>query len=108
MIRRYFHGKFKRRIEANPYERGRSHSDKLALVSVYPIRKDNGHSGRSRRWQNNSLGALVEQLEEIMDAEAQYMENIPENLQNSIRYEAASQSVQLLEKAIDNLNEVYE
>jgi len=62
----------------------------------------------TRQQRRKALGVLVEQLEMVMDAESQYMENIPENLQNSIRYEAAGRSVQALQEAIDNLNEVFE
>ena len=62
----------------------------------------------TRQQRRNALASLIEQLEVIMDAEAQYRDNIPENLQNSIRYEAASASVQALQEAIDNLDEVYE
>jgi len=62
----------------------------------------------TRQQRRKALVILIEQLEAIMDAESQYMENIPENLQNSIRYEAASQSTRTLQDAIDNLNEVYE
>ena len=62
----------------------------------------------TRQRRRKALAALIEQLEVIMDAESQYMDNIPENLQNSIRHEAASLSIQALQNAIDNLNEVYE
>ena len=62
----------------------------------------------TRQQRRKALNVLVQQLEAIRSAELQYMENIPENLQNSIRYEAASQSMQALQDAIDNLNEVYE
>jgi len=62
----------------------------------------------TRQQRRKALSALIEQLEKIMDAESQYMENIPENLRNSVRYDAASQSTQVLQAAIDGLNEVYE
>ena len=62
----------------------------------------------TRQQRRKALSKLVKQLEKIMDAESQYLENIPENLQNSIRYEAASQSIQAIQDAIDNLDTVYE
>jgi len=62
----------------------------------------------TRQQRRKALAVLVEQLGTIMDAESQYMDNIPENLQGSVRYEAASHSVQALQSAIDDLNDAYE
>jgi len=62
----------------------------------------------ARKHRRKALGILLQQLEMIRDAELQYQENIPENLVNSIRYEAADQSIEALQEAIDKLNEVYE
>ena len=62
----------------------------------------------TRQQRRKALNLLVQQLELITDAESQYMENIPENLQNSIRYESAAQSVQVFQEAIANLNVAYE
>ena len=62
----------------------------------------------TRQQRRKALDELVQKLEAIKEAESQYMENIPENLRNSIRYEAAAQSMQALQDAVDSLNEVYE
>ena len=62
----------------------------------------------TKQQRRKALSALIEQLENILGAESQYMENIPVNLRNSVRHDAASQSTQALKAAIDNLNEIYE
>jgi hypothetical protein len=61
----------------------------------------------TRQLRRKALKTLVQQLESIMGAEQRYMENIPENLQNSRMYESAEQSVSALEEALCILAEVY-
>lgn len=62
----------------------------------------------TRQHRRKALGVLLQELEMIRDAESQYLENIPANLVNSIRYEVADHSIEALQEAIDKLNEAYE
>jgi len=61
----------------------------------------------SRGRRGKLLGALIEQLERIKDAEETYKENIPENLQGSVRYENAEQAIEALEEALEALYGAY-
>jgi hypothetical protein len=60
-----------------------------------------------RRKRAVAVKRLVRQLSLIMSAEACYMESIPENLQGSLLYERAEQTVSVLEEAIDLLETAY-
>jgi hypothetical protein len=53
------------------------------------------------------LTGLLRQLEQIKSGEEAYRDNIPENLQTSMRYEAAEESISGLEEAIEILAAVY-
>lgn len=61
----------------------------------------------TRQKRRKALLAVIRQLEAIADAEQDYMNNIPVNLQNSQRYEAAEQAASALEEALDILHNVY-
>ncbi len=50
---------------------------------------------------------IVLRLEEVLLAEERYMDNIPENLQNSVRHEAAEQSIEAIQSAVELLKEAY-
>jgi hypothetical protein len=63
------------------------------------------YSTRQRR--RRAVGKIIVSLEAIKQAEEAYAGNIPENLQNSVRYDDAEQSVSVLEDAISMLAEVY-
>ena len=55
----------------------------------------------------DALEGLQQIVEEIRDEEQEYLENIPENLQGSERYETAESAVESLENAVgwfDNLD----
>jgi len=61
--------------------------------------------------RRKALDALIEriddiysELEALADEERDYRDNMPENLQNSERYEAADNAVSSLEDALDNLD----
>ena len=60
---------------------------------------------RGRRRKN--LHKHITAIEAICRGEEEYLSNIPENLQGSIRYENAENSVEHLLAAIDELKEVY-
>lgn len=61
--------------------------------------------------RRKALDALIEriddiysELEALADEERDYRDNMPENLQNSERYETADNAVSSLEDALDNLD----
>ena len=45
-------------------------------------------------------------IEEVKDEEQDYLDNIPENLQNSEKYELADNAVQSLESALDWIDNI--
>lgn len=49
------------------------------------------------------LESIQQEIEYIRDEEQEYMENIPENLQGSERYETAEEAVGLLDDVINNV-----
>ena len=61
----------------------------------------------TRRKRRNSVSTLIFQMEQIRDAEILYQSNIPENLRNSSRYEAAEQSISVMDEVIELLSEIY-
>jgi len=62
---------------------------------------------RTRQLRRRAVIMLVRQIEAVMIAEQDYINNIPENLRNSRVYDAAEQTVSALEEALDILNEAY-
>ena len=62
-------------------------------------------STRGRRRQ--SIKTLIQKIELIRDAEAQYLDNIPENLKGSKRFDAADESVSVLDEVIELLETAY-
>ena len=84
----------------------------ITLMTEYckapPILKEHkgqGYAIRSRR--RKATASIIEQLGKIRDAEEEYKQNIPENLQNSSRYESAEQAVEALDEAIGILEEAF-
>jgi len=61
----------------------------------------------TRRRRRKALSLAIAQLEEIREAEKQYWDNIPINLQNGPAYEAAEQAVSALEEAVELLYHAY-
>ena len=57
---------------------------------------------------SDKLSELKEELEIIAEEEQEYIDNIPENLQNSERYERADEALSNLNDASDALDEVIE
>ena len=68
-----------------------------------PREKAPDNRGRRRR----ELWKHIAAIEDICRGEEAYMDNIPENLQDSIRHENAENSVEHLLSAIDELKEAY-
>lgn len=61
----------------------------------------------TRPQRKKSLESLTHKIEELLAAEDQYKEAIPENLRNSCRYEAAERTVSALEESLEMLGEAY-
>jgi len=62
----------------------------------------------TRRERRRALDNAIMLLESIVDAEQDYKHNIPINLQNSQRYEAAEHTVSTLEEALNILYNTFE
>lgn len=56
----------------------------------------------------SSLETIKDDIDNIMSDEQDYLDNIPENLQGSERYETAESAVDSLQEAIDNIDSVLE
>jgi hypothetical protein len=61
----------------------------------------------TRKLRKRALKHFIAQLELLAIAEEQYRDNIPVNLQGSIRYEEADSSVTAVYEALDLLHEMY-
>ena len=61
----------------------------------------------TRRKRRNAVKNIIAQLEQLVLAEESYRDNIPENLQGSMRYDAAQQSLDQLQEAVGLLEEAY-
>jgi hypothetical protein len=61
----------------------------------------------TRRLRRAAMISIVRQMEQIMAAEEQYRDNIPENLQGSVVFEKADECVSLLEETIELLDSLY-
>jgi len=68
-------------------------------------KKDNSYTVRSSR--RKATSAIIGQLEKIRNAEEEYKQRIPVNLQSSSRYESAEQAVEALGEAISILGEAF-
>lgn len=62
----------------------------------------------NRPKRRKAVNRVTKELKMIREAEEQYMENIPENLRNSARFEAVEQSIATLDEAIELLEGVFE
>jgi hypothetical protein len=58
--------------------------------------------------RRDATSRIVDELREIAEAEENYKDNIPENLQSGPAYEAAESALYALEEAISLLEEAYE
>jgi hypothetical protein len=62
----------------------------------------------TRPQRRKTLALLIRHIEAAMGAESDYMGAMPENLQNSCRYEAANETISALEEAISILSGAFE
>jgi hypothetical protein len=61
----------------------------------------------TRRLRRAAIMHMTQQLQLITDADAQYRDNIPENLQQSSVAERADETVSALEEALELLSSAY-
>jgi hypothetical protein len=61
----------------------------------------------TRKQRRRLTKQVINQLEQLLAAEERYRDNIPENLQNSIRYENAEECINTFEEAITLLEQAY-
>lgn len=61
----------------------------------------------TRRKRRNSVKIIIQCLNNIRNAEQNYLENVPENFQNSESFEVGECAVDALDEIIDLLVEVY-
>jgi hypothetical protein len=61
----------------------------------------------TRRQRRKEVDALISRLERVRDEEEAYKDRIPVNLQGAEAYEAAEQSIQLMEMIIEQMFEIY-
>jgi hypothetical protein len=61
----------------------------------------------TRRVRRAAMTRIVQEMEQIMSAEEQYRENIPENLRGSVVFDKADDCVSLLEEALELLGAIY-
>lgn len=61
----------------------------------------------TRRKRRKELDTLISRVERLLEGEIASMENTPENLQNSQRYEDAERIVAALEDTLASLRELY-
>ena len=92
---------FKKKCQA----RGVSMASEIARFMSGESKKAEPCSTRQRR--RKALVSVILQLEAICDAETQYWHNIPINLQNGERYEAAEQAATAMEEALALLHQAY-
>ena len=55
-----------------------------------------------------ALEEIREQIQFVLEEEQEYLDNIPENLQNSERYETAETAVSELEEADGSIDDIIE
>jgi len=61
----------------------------------------------TRRKRREAVKGLIVSMEQIRDAEERSKENIPENLRGAGAYEAAEDSIGIMEDVIDLMESVY-
>ena len=58
--------------------------------------------------QIERLNIIMNGVQKILDDETDYFDNIPENLQSSLRADTSEEAIDQLTEAIDDLNEAIE
>jgi len=70
-------------------------------INKRPLKLDPDYSTRRRR--NAAIESIIKQLQSIKEYEERYRDNIPENLQNSVVYEAAESHIEWLDEVLEVL-----
>jgi len=78
---------------------------KTSGVSNPPVVSASSYGTRQKR--RKAISKMIAMLTDIKDAEQGYVDRIPVNLQGSDLYEAAEETVGILEDAADMLSEAY-
>ena len=63
---------------------------------------------KSLREIQSKLDRLGQDLEALKEEEEEYRDNMPENLQESERYQRADEVCDLLQEALENLDNAYQ
>ena len=61
----------------------------------------------TRKDRRMTIQRIMAELEAVRDAEERYMDNIPDNLQGGGAYEAANETVEIIEQAITLLEDAF-
>ena len=72
-------------------------------VNSRPSKKTKDNRGRRRR----EIEKIITTVEDVLEREVGYMDNIPENLRNGIRYAEAEECTGHLEAALESLREAF-
>jgi len=72
-------------------------------VRRHPMKQSSDNRGKRRR----EIERITAAVEDVLERETVYLNNIPENLQNSVRYETAEDCAGYLEAALEYLREAY-
>jgi flagellar biosynthesis chaperone FliJ len=67
----------------------------------------NNKGYENRKLRRKAVKSIVSQLEDIRDAEDEYKENMPNNLKSSSRFSNAEKAIEMLDEAIEQLNESF-
>ncbi len=80
------------------------------MTNAAKVLKINGYSPSlaTRRQRRAAVHRILSQLEEIIDNEVNYRDNIPDNLLGSEVYENADYCIAVLEEALDVLESAYQ
>jgi len=57
----------------------------------------------TRRSRNAAVTSIIKEIQRIKEYEERYRDNIPENFQNSVVYEAAEQHIEWLDQVLEVL-----
>jgi len=79
----------------------------LEYINKRSLSKSPINPFETRPQRRKAFNVIIEQLRAIVDAEQAYLDNIPENLQNSRFYDAAETSISALDEALDILSDAY-
>jgi hypothetical protein len=93
------------KFKAKCLAKGVSMASEIARFMSNENKKADTCSTRQRR--RKELVSVIIRLEEICDAEKEYWDNIPINMQNGERYQAAEQAYNAMEEALGLLHQAY-